>query len=76
MRQGADVSVGMKFRKKDAPECVLEVVELFTPKGESRHARTRVSISKHDLGVRLYSVSALTDKRLFTPLDNPSDRPD
>ena len=76
MPQKFDVKVGMTFRKTDTPQCVLEVIELYTPEGEHRHANTRVSIASHDLGVRLYSISALTDKKLFTPLDNPSDRPD
>ena len=71
-----DVKVGMKFRKMDTPGCVLEVIELYTPDGARPHAYARVSIANHDLGVRLYSVSALTDKQLFTPLDSPSNRKD
>jgi hypothetical protein len=61
------VEVGTKLRKKDAPEFVLEVIELFTPNGEQPHARARVSIAKHNSDVRLYSISALSDPRLFTP---------
>jgi hypothetical protein len=64
------VEVGMKLIKRDAPEYVLEVVELVAPKGELPHARARVSIMSHDLGVRMYSVSALADPRLFTPVPN------
>lgn len=62
------VEVGTKLRKKDAPEFMLEVIELFTPKGEQPHARARVSASKHKAEVRLYSISALSDPRLFTPV--------
>jgi hypothetical protein len=61
------VEVGTKLRKRDAPEFVLEVIELFTPNGEQPHARARVSITKHNSDVRLYSISALSDPRLFTP---------
>jgi hypothetical protein len=61
------VEVGTKLRKKDAPDFVLEVIELFTPNGEQPHARARVSIAKHNADVRLYSISALSDPRLFTP---------
>ena len=63
------VEVGSKLRKKDAPDYILEVIELFTPEGEQPHARARVRITSHDLGVRLYSVSALADTRLFVPVD-------
>ena len=62
------VEVGTKLRKKDAPEFVLEVIELFTPNGEPPHARARVSVAKHNSDVRLYSISALSDPRLFTPV--------
>jgi hypothetical protein len=62
------VEVGTKLIKKDAPGYVLEIVELVTPDREQPHARARVSISGHDLGVRLYSISALSDARLFTPI--------
>lgn len=65
------VEVGSKLRKKDAPDYILEVVELFTPKGDTPHARARVRITSHDLGVRLYSVSALEDHRLFLPVSTP-----
>jgi hypothetical protein len=61
------VEVGTKLRKKDAPEFVLEVIELFTPNGEQPHARARVSVTKNNSDVRLYSISALSDPRLFTP---------
>jgi hypothetical protein len=62
------IEVGLKLRKKDAPDYILEVVELFTPNGELAHARARVSITSYDLGTRLYSVSALEDPRLFVRL--------
>ena len=62
------VEVGTKLRKKDAPEFVLEVIELFTPKGEQPHARARISVARHKSDVRLYSISALSDPRLFTPI--------
>lgn len=67
MAQTQTVEIGTKLRKKDTPEFVFEVIELFTPDGEQPHARTRVSIAKHCSDVRLYSVSALSDPRLFTP---------
>jgi hypothetical protein len=65
------LEVGTKLRKKDAPDYVLEILELFTPKGEPPHARARVSMTSRDLGVRLYSVSALEDTRLFVAVDEP-----
>ena len=67
MAQSQVVEIGTKLRKKDTPEFVLEVIEMFTPDGEMPHARTRVSITKHNSDVRLYSISALSDPRLFTP---------
>ena len=63
------VGIGSKLRKKDAPDYILEVIELFTPNGEQPHARARVRITSHDLGVRLYSLSALQDTRLFVPVN-------
>lgn len=62
------VEVGTKLVKKDAPGYILEILELVTPDGERPHARARVRIMSHDLGVRLYSVSALVDPQLFTPV--------
>jgi hypothetical protein len=61
------VKVGVKLKKTDAPDYILEVMELKTPKGDLPHARTRVRVSRFDLGVRLYSISALEDPRLFLP---------
>ena len=62
------VEVGTKLVKKDAPGYNLEVLELVTPTRELPHARARVSTTDRDLGVRLYSVSALGDPRLFIPV--------
>jgi hypothetical protein len=62
------VEVGTKLRKKDAPDFVLEVIELYTPKGEQPHARTRISVMKNSSDVRLYSISALADPKLFIPV--------
>lgn len=62
------IEVGAKLTKKDAPAYVLEVLEFFTPEDARPHARVRVRIANHDLGVRLYSVSALDDSHLFTPM--------
>jgi len=59
------IRVGTKLKKKDAPDCQLEVLGFTTPDGDLPHARAPVSISQFDLGVRLYSVSALQDTRLF-----------
>ena len=59
------VKVGTKLKKKDAPDYQLEVLELTTPEGDLPHARARIRVSRFDLGVRLYSVSALQDTRLF-----------
>ena len=70
--QKNDLTVGMKFKKKGILGCVLEVISLYTPEGESQHARTRVCIAQQDLGVRVYSVSALMDKQFFMPLDGAS----
>jgi len=61
------IKVGTKLKKKDAPDYILEVTELRTPEGELPHARARVRTFRFDLGVRLYSVSALQDARLFLP---------
>ena len=60
-----DIDAGTRFKKADAPGYTLEVLELFTPADGLPHARTRVRIMTHDLGVRLYSLSALKDARLF-----------
>jgi hypothetical protein len=68
------VKVGVKFKKADAPDYILEVVELKTPEGNLPHARTRVSVSRFDLGVRLYAVSALEDSRLFLPIGGLAER--
>lgn len=65
------IEVGARLKKRDAPEYVLEVTELMTPKGDLPHARARVRISTYDLGVRLYSVSALADQRHFLPAADP-----
>jgi hypothetical protein len=62
---GRRVEVGTKLRKTDAPGYTLEVVELVTPDDGLPHARTRVRLMSHDLGERLYSVSALADPKLF-----------
>jgi hypothetical protein len=61
------LGVGAKLIKKGAPGYILEILEFVTPDGEWPHARARVRIMSHDLGVRLYSVSALMDPQLFTP---------
>jgi hypothetical protein len=66
------IKVGVKLKKTDAPDYILEVMEFKTPEGNLPHARTRVSISRFDLGVRLYSVSALEDPRLFLPAGAPA----
>jgi hypothetical protein len=65
------VKVGAKLKKKDAPDYRLEVLELRTPEGDLPHARARIRISRFDLGVRLYSVSALQDPRLFIQENEP-----
>jgi hypothetical protein len=68
------VKVGVKLKKTEAPDYILEVMELTTPEGNLPHARTRVSISSFDLGVRLYSVSALEDPLLFLPVNSAASR--
>lgn len=62
---GKSVEIGSKFSKKDAPDYVLEIVEMLKLEGELPHARARVSVCSNDLGIRLYSLSALEDSRLF-----------
>jgi hypothetical protein len=62
---GNSVEIGSKFSKRDAPDYVLEVVEMLKLDGELPHARARVSVCSNDLGIRLYSLSALEDSRLF-----------
>ena len=59
------VQVGTKLRKADAPGYVIEVVEFIALDHGPPHARTRVRMLSHDLGERLYSLSALGDRRLF-----------
>jgi hypothetical protein len=66
------IRVGSKLKKKDAPDYQLEVLELTTPDGDLPHARARISVSRFDLGVRLYSVSALQDTRLFIAESSPA----
>ncbi|MGH6914091.1 MAG: hypothetical protein ACREH3_10335 [Geminicoccales bacterium] len=41
------------------------MIEIVTPDDGLPHARTRVRLMSHDLGERLYSVSALSDPKLF-----------
>lgn len=62
------VEIGTKLRKAHAPAYVLEVVEFIAFDRAPRHARTRVRLMAHDLGERLYSVSALTNPKLFVDL--------
>lgn len=62
-----EIDAGTRLKKADSPGYTLEVLELFTPADGLPHARARVRILTHDLGVRLYSVSALKDARLFLP---------
>lgn len=62
------VQIGAKLKKKDSPEYVVEVMGLTTPLGAPPHAWTRVRMANHDLGERLYSVSALEDPSLFVPV--------
>ena len=59
------VEVGTKLRKADAPGYVIEIVEFIALDHGPPHARTRVRMLTHDLGERLYSLSALSDRRLF-----------
>jgi hypothetical protein len=59
------VEIGTKLCKADAPGYTLEVVEFIALDQGPPHARTRVRLMNHDLGERLYSVSALNDQRLF-----------
>lgn len=61
------VQVGTKLRKADAPGFTLEVTKLVEFDQGLPHARTRVKLFNHDLGERLYSVSALADPKLFVP---------
>ena len=63
------IEVGTKLKKYDAPDFLIEILELWIPNGELPHARARVSIASYDCGVRLYSVSALEDGRLFRPVE-------
>ena len=64
----SDINTGTKLKKTDAPVYTLEVTELYTPADGLPHARVLVRMMSHDLGARLYSVSALKDRRLFVPL--------
>ena len=64
----ANINAGTKLKKTDAPVYTLEVTELYTPVDGLPHARVLVRMMSHELGARLYSVSALRDPRLFVPL--------
>lgn len=67
------VEVGAKLKKTDAPDYILEVLEITKTKGDLTSARARVRKSRIDLGMRfnlgtwLYSISSLEDQRLFRP---------
>lgn len=62
------IEIGSKLRKTDSPSYLLEVMTVFTPEDGLPHARTSVRLNNHHLGERLYSVSALNDPKLFTPV--------
>jgi hypothetical protein len=66
-RMGRKIMVGTRLKKSDAPSYTLEVTEIVTPEDGLPHARTRVRLMSHDLGARLYSISALADPKLFIP---------
>jgi len=61
------IHVGAKLMKADAPDYILEIMELRTLEGELPHAKTHVRTARFDLGLRLYSVSALEDPHFFLP---------
>lgn len=63
------IDAGVKLAKADSPGCTFEVIEMWIPLNGPPHARTRVRMMNRDLGIRLYSVSALRDRRLFRPMD-------
>jgi hypothetical protein len=66
------IEIGTKLRKTDSPGYFLEVTTIFTPEDGLPHARTSVRLNHHQLGERLYSISALNDPKLFTPVQgNP-----
>ncbi len=64
------IDTGTRLTKSDSPAYTFEVMEMWTPVDGLPHARTRVRMMNHDLGVRLYAVSALLDRRLFHVVEN------
>ena len=64
------IEVGSKLRKKDSLSVYVEVTEFLPPKDMPPHARARVFHGNENLGLRLYSLAALQDSELFTPLRN------
>jgi len=66
------VQVGDTFKKTDATRWLWQVAEIFQPSGHCPHARLVRRNVAHD--VRVFSLAALCDRRLFAPVDDRSTR--
>jgi hypothetical protein len=62
------VQVGDTFKKADATRWLWQVAEIFQPSGHCLHARLVRKNVAHD--VRVFSLVALGDRRLFAPVDD------
>jgi hypothetical protein len=62
------VQVGDTFKKADATRWLWQVAEIFQPSGHCLHARLVRKNVTHD--VRVFSLIALCDRRLFAPVDD------
>lgn len=66
-RSPKPVSKGDIFRKADATRWLWVILEVRNPAGHLSHARLRRR--DYPVDVRLFSVAALRDKRVFVPVD-------
>jgi hypothetical protein len=66
------VQVGDTFKKADATCWLWQVAEIFQPSGHCLHARLVRKNVAHD--VRVFSLFALCDRRLFSPFDDQRSR--
>jgi hypothetical protein len=67
------IAVGDLFEKTNATRWAWQVREIVTPSGHRPHAR--LVRFDHPSEARLFSLSALSDKRLFVPAAQKSSEP-
>ena len=63
------IAVGDLFRKANSTNWVWQVRDIFAPTGHCPHARIFRLLDPSD--ERVFSLSALKDKRLFIPVGQP-----